>query len=234
MDTWNDKHNPPPTACTWKGMLKESLFLAGRFCSKKAEEDQADKQVQHMNQKNVSNAILVAKNKTTFQYIHFKLSGGAWVHQHATEKSFPFQLKLASSKGIQKKTKNKNGLKLKLLPLLKQFTATIFYLFFPEETTEKRLFLVWFLILIPNPTEKDPRPSCWSHSRTRKRLSQPNGKGFLGWEIAALRGWQFSGSCTFHQKYWESRWGYIWTCQYLIYMSYMAEMQYFTNLESLK
>ena len=183
-----------------------------------------------MNQKNVSNVILVAKNKTTFQYISNFQAVCEFIN---TPLKNPSQF--SSSWPHQRVFQKKKRSETQLAPLFKQFTATIFCLFFPEETTEKRLFLVWFLILIPNPTEKDPHPSCWSHSRTRKRLSQPNGKGFLGWEIAALRGWQFSGSCTFHQKYWESRWGYIWTCQYHIYMSYiLAEKQYFTHLDSLK
>lgn len=216
-------------------MLWESLFLAGRFVPRKLKKSSRQTSPTNEPKKRFKRHPGCQKQNNISISIHFKLSGGVWVHQHAAKKSFPIQLKLASSKGIPKKNKKQKWSETQVAPLFKQFTATIFCLFFPEETTEKRLFLVWFLILIPNPTEKDPHPSCWSHSRTRKRLSQPNGKGFLGWENAALRGWQFSGSCTFHQKYWESRWGYIWTCQYHIYMSYiLAEKQYFTNLDSLK
>lgn len=140
-------------------MPKERLFIAGRSVPTSLEPKKCfNRRPGCQKQNNVS--------------IHFKLSVCVWIQ---LKNILPNSAQAGLLKGYLKKTrKTKMVSNSSSPPLFKQFTATKNSVCFPEETTEKRLFLVWLLIRIP-PTEKDPRPSCWSHSRTRKRLSQPNG-----------------------------------------------------------
>jgi len=89
-----------------------------------------------MNQKNVSNVILVGKSKTTFQYISNFQAVCEFINTPLKNPS-QFSSSWPQQRVLQKKKWSEN----QLAPLFKQFTA-IFCLFFLEETTEKRLFLV--------------------------------------------------------------------------------------------